>query len=84
VALVFAGLAIGGLLGWRWVFWADLVVLLLTLANSLLRVAGPVSSPLATSVTDTVLDVATAALIAWMIIAAIRYGPWAMRRPRAA
>jgi hypothetical protein len=81
LGLLFVGLAAAGLVGWRWVFWADLVVVTLTLIDSALIVAIPVARPQATTVTSAVLLLAALALLGWFVAAAFRYGPWAMRRP---
>jgi hypothetical protein len=88
VGLIFVGLAIGGLLGWRWVFWVDVAVLALSsigVVTNLLSLAGalPQSQPAASYVLSLVLSLAAVALLVWFLVAAVRYGPWAMRRPGA-
>jgi hypothetical protein len=81
LALLFVGLAAAGLIGWRWVFWVDAVVVALSLIDNALIVAIPVPRPQATVLTSAVLALASAALLLWLVAAAFRYGPWAMRRP---
>jgi hypothetical protein len=92
VTAVVAGaavLAFGACRGWRWAFWANLVVLLLgaaqilTNAVALTSPATQIQPPAAIAV-DLVLSLLAFGLLLWSIVAAARYGPWAMRRPRAA
>jgi len=79
-------LAIGSYLGWRWAFWVTLVWLafnavgVLTNLNSLAnpRVQAQPSAVIAGSL---LLSLIALALFVWMLVAAVRYGPWAMRKP---
>jgi MFS family permease len=92
VAAVVAGaavLAFGAYRGWRWAFWANLVVLLVGAAQLLtnaVALASPVTQiqPPAAIAVDLVLSLLAFGLLLWSIVAAARYGPWAMRRPGAA
>lgn len=89
VGAIFVALAIGGLLGWRWVFWVDVAVLALSsigVITSSLSLASvlPQSQPAASYGLSLVLSLAALALLVWFVVAAARYGPWAMRRPGAA
>jgi hypothetical protein len=80
--------AVGSYLGWRWIFWPDLVLLGFGAIGALLNL-GNFANPSATEVPvwgiaiSELLDVASAAIFAWMIVGLVRYGPWAMKRPGA-
>ena len=80
-------LAVGSLLRWRWAFWVALVWLALSsgigvatgpaaLASNVLQV-----QPKGSIAVGLVFGVAGLALLVWFIMAAARYGPWAMRKP---
>jgi hypothetical protein len=79
-------LAIGSYLGWRWAFWVTLVWLafnsvgVLTNLNSL---ASPrvQAQPAAVIAGSLLLSLIALALFVWMLVAAVRYGPWAMKKP---
>ncbi len=81
-----AVLALGSYRGWRWAFWADLVVLaigaiqVITNALALRAPATQILPPGAVAV-DLVLSLLALALLVWFVVAAVRFGPWAMRRP---
>lgn len=78
--------AVGSYLGWRWVFWAALVLYglngisaftnLTTLFN-----ASKSPVPVAGLVAGEIFSVLGLAMFVWMLVAVIRYGPWAMKRP---
>lgn len=78
--------AIGSYLGWRWMFWAALVLCGLgglgTFTN-ITTIADPSKSPvpLGGLIISEVFSVASLALFVWLLIGAIKYGPWAMRKP---
>jgi hypothetical protein len=78
--------ALGSYLGWRWMFWAALVLLALggigTVTN-LGNFAHPNTSPVPTwgLAVNEVFAVASLALFVWLLIGVIRFGPWAMKRP---
>lgn len=91
VAIVVVGavvLAAASYRGWRWAFWVDLVVLaigsiqVVTNAIALTSSTTSILPPAAIGV-DLVLSVMALALLVWFIVAAARFGPWAMRRPGA-
>lgn len=78
--------AVGSYLGWRWVFWAVLVLLglgglgTLTNLSSLLQPSkSPI--PIAGLVINELLSAASLAVFIWMFIGLIKFGPWAMRKP---
>lgn len=88
VAVIVAGsalLALGASRGWQWAFWANLVVLVpgalqaFTNAEALVSPATQTQPPAAIAV-DLVLSLLALALLVWFVLAAVRYGPWAMRR----
>ena len=89
VAAVVAGAAVltyGACRGWRWTFWVNLVVLavgavqLLTNALALTSPATQIQ-PAAAIAVELVLSLLALGLLVWSILAAARYGPWAMGRP---
>jgi hypothetical protein len=78
--------AVGSYLGWRWIFWAVLVLMALGGISAIFNLGtivrpGPTSPPVALSVVQEVLTLSAAAVFVWMLIGVIRYGPWAMKRP---
>jgi hypothetical protein len=78
--------AVGSYLGWRWVFWAVLVIFGLTAIGALLglvSLARVNASPLGAGglIISELLDLAGAAMFVWMIVGLIKYGPWAMKKP---
>lgn len=92
VVVIFAILelvaAAGSYLGWRWMFWAALVLFGLgglgafTDLPTLFR---PDTSPIplpAIAVSE-LLAIASLALFVWMLIGVIKFGPWAMKKPGA-
>jgi hypothetical protein len=82
LAVVMLVLAAGSLRGWRWVFWANLVVLALTSivgVPSALELATTLTLPAAGWI-SLLLALAALALLVWLIVASARFGPWAMRR----
>jgi hypothetical protein len=88
VSVLMLVLALGSVRGWRWTFWAVLVWLALTsvgvITNSV-ALASPTSvvEPPAAIVVGLLLSAAGLALLVWFIVAAARYGPWAVRRAAA-
>jgi hypothetical protein len=78
--------ALGSFLGWRWMFWVALVLNGLAAiggVTNLRTFANPNSSPVpiwGVSVGE-VFSLIGLGLFIWMLIAAIRFGPWAMKRP---
>jgi len=86
IAAVMLVLAVGSYLGWRWAFWVDLPLLALTsvgVVTNLFALQSPAtqSVPQGATILSFLLSVAALALLVWLIVAAVRYGPWAMRRP---
>jgi hypothetical protein len=82
-------LAAGSYRGWRWAFWAVLLWLVLyslQVLTNLVALANPQAQtmPQGATMASLVLAVAAFALLLWFVLAALRYGPWAMRRPGAA
>jgi hypothetical protein len=88
LALLMLALAVCSLRGWRWVFWVDLVLVAFgsigVIMNSLaLGSPSTQTLPPAAIAVGLLLSVAALALVVWLIVAAARYGPWAMKRPGA-
>ena len=85
--VVCAVLAVGAVLRWTWIFWVVLVLLGLgTLAlpfNLISAVAGSTYAanlyglPSWTTWLSVAIGIPNAALFVWMLVALIRYGPWA-------
>jgi hypothetical protein len=79
-------LAVGSFLGWRWVFWVALVWLALNsigvlsnlnaLANSQTQV-----EPVGVLAGSLLLSLVALGLFIWFVVALVRYGPWAMKKP---
>jgi hypothetical protein len=88
VVLAILGLvaALGSYLGWRWMFWAVLVLLGLGAIGAITNLSyfvKPQSSPMPTwaVAVDELFSLASAALFVWLLIGVIRFGPWAMKKP---
>jgi len=80
--------AVGSYFGWRWIFWAVLVLMALGGINALFTLAsiarpGTSGAPVTVAIGQEFLCLAAAGMFVWMLIGAIRYGPWAMKRPGA-
>lgn len=80
--------ALGSYLGWRWMFWVVLVVLALGAIGAVTNIgtfARPQSSPVPTwgVAISEVLSVVSLGLFIWLLIGAIKFGPWAMKKPGA-
>ena len=78
--------AVGSYLGWRWMFWAVLVLFAFDGLGALTNlgvVFQPTKSPfpIAPLLINEVLSVAGLAMFVWMLIGLIKFGPWAMRKP---
>lgn len=78
--------AIGSYLGWRWMFWAALVLFGLSgisAFTNLGTLANPSRSPVPTGglIASELFAVLSLAMFVWMLIAAFKYGPWAMKKP---
>jgi hypothetical protein len=79
--------AVGSYLGWRWMFWVLLVLFALDGLGALTNlavVAQPARSalPIVPLLINELFSLAALALFVWMLIGLIKFGPWAMRKPR--
>ena len=90
VTLVIAAIelvaALGSYLRWRWMFWVVLVLLGIGSIGAVTNIntfAHPQTSPVPTwgVAISELLAIGSLGLFLWMLIAAIRYGPWAMKKP---
>ena len=80
--------ALGSYLGWRWMFWCALVLFGLGGLSALGDIgtfAKPSTTPIPIGAVwgSVLLSLASLAMFVWMLIAAIRFGPWAMKKPGA-
>jgi hypothetical protein len=76
---------------WTWLFWVVIVLLALQVVGLPFQIANAfgafsaltpgLSLPPALTWISVVAGLAAAALAAWMVVAALTRGPWAMRRP---
>jgi len=78
--------AVGSYLRWRWIFWAVLVLMALGGLGAILNLAAlarrtATSPPIGVTIFQEILGIGAAAMFVWMLIGAIQYGPWAMKRP---
>lgn len=85
LGVVMLVLAFGSYRGWRWAFWAVLAWLALSaigVLTNLLALSSPAtqSQPPASIVVQFVFSLVALALAIWLILAAVRYGPWGMRK----
>jgi hypothetical protein len=85
-SLLYLVAALGSYLGWRWMFWAALVLYGLsgiTVFTNIGSFANPDRSPIPVTglIISELFAVLGLAMFVWMLIAAIRYGPWAMKKP---
>ncbi len=80
---------IGALARWTWMFYVVLVLLGLSTAGLPLNIIGavagstpinPFSLPVWISWLSVALGIPSTALFVWMLVAVVRYGPWAMTR----
>lgn len=88
IAVLAVVAAVGSFLGWRWMFWAALVLFAFGGIGALTNIAAltnPSSSayPVWVLAGNELISIASAAMFVWMLIAAIKYGPWAMKKPGA-
>ena len=80
--------AVGSYLGWRWMFWAALVLFGLGGLSALGDIGTlmkPSTSPvpIGAVVVSELLALASLGMFVWMLVGAIKFGPWAMRKPSA-
>ena len=80
--------ALGSYLGWRWIFWAALVLFgfgglgaLLNLPSLFKPSASPI--PLPGLLVSELLSIVSLGLFIWMLMGVIKFGPWAMKKPGA-
>jgi uncharacterized membrane protein len=79
--------AAGSYLGWRWMFWVALVLFglgglgALTNLPTLFR-ADTSPIPLPGILVSELLSILSLASFVWMLIGVIKFGPWAMKKPR--
>src|ERR1700694_5141637 len=80
--------AVGSYLGWRWIFWAALVLFgfgglgaLLNLPSLFKPSASPI--PLPGLLVSELLSIVSLGLFIWMLMGVIKFGPWAMKKPGA-
>lgn len=80
---------IGALKRWTWIYYVILVLLGLGAVSLPLSFAtifaapgtvNPVAMPAGITWAQTILGITAAALFIWMLVAAVRHGPWAMTR----
>ncbi|MDQ6790586.1 MAG: hypothetical protein M3075_08030 [Candidatus Dormibacteraeota bacterium] len=88
LAVVSLLLAVGSFLGWRWVFWVALVWLALNSVGVLsnlnaLANSGTQVEPAGVEVGSLLLSLVALGLFIWFVVALVRYGPWAMKKPGA-
>jgi hypothetical protein len=86
LAVISLLLAAGSFLGWRWAFWVTLVWLGLSavgVLSNLNAIAHAETQPLPVGVLvgSLILSLIALAIFIGCLVAAIRYGPWAMRKP---
>jgi hypothetical protein len=79
-------LAVGSFLGWRWVFWVALVWLALNSVGVLsnlnaLANSGTQVEPAGVVAGSLLLSLVALGLFIWFVVALVRFGPWAMKKP---
>jgi len=84
--LLYLFIAVGSYLRWRWMFWVALCAFGLGglgAFTNLASLARPSQSayPIAALVIDEIGGIISLGMFVWMLIAVIRRGPWAMRKP---
>ena len=87
-ALLYLVAALGSYVGWRWMFWAALVLYGLSgiaVFTNLGSIANPDRSPLpiAGLIISELFALLGLAMFVWMLVALIKFGPWAMKKPGA-
>ncbi len=78
--------ALGSYLGWRWMFWVALVLFgfgSIGAVTNLFSFSRPATTefPIWALGVSELFGIASAALFVWLLIAAVKFGPWAMKRP---
>lgn len=80
--------SVGSYLGWRWMFWAALILFgfgSLGALTNLGTFARPSTSPIpigAVAISE-LLSIVSLGLFVWMLVGVVKYGPWAMKKPGA-
>lgn len=85
-AVLEAVAAVGSYFGWRWIFWAALVLFGLSGLSAFTNLStlfNPSRSPIPVGglILSELFSLCGLAMFVWMLLGAIRYGPWAMKRP---
>jgi hypothetical protein len=85
-AVLYLVAALGSFLKWGWMFWGAFVLLCLGTIGTLINLRSFANSdqspiPVGGLIVGELIGVLGAAVFVWMLIALIRYGPWAMKRP---
>ena len=80
--------AVGSYLGWRWMFWAALILFGLGGLGALTNLPTlfkPDTSPipLPAVLVSELASILSLAMFVWMLIGVIKFGPWAMKKPGA-
>ena len=80
--------AVGSYLGWRWMFWAALILFGLGglgAFTNLPTLFKPDTSPipLPAVLVSELASILSLAMFVWMLIGVIKFGPWAMKKPGA-
>ena len=88
ITVIVLVLAFGSLRGWRWAFWVDLAALALIsigVITNVFALASPAvqTLPQGAIAFNLLFSVVALGMLVWLIVAAARFGPWAMRRPGA-
>jgi len=85
-SLLYLVAALGSYLGWRWMFWAALVLFGLSGISVFTNIgsfANPDRSPVPTAglIVSELFAVLGLSMFVWMLVAVIKFGPWAMKKP---
>ncbi|HVS48887.1 MAG TPA: hypothetical protein VHJ99_08300 [Candidatus Dormibacteraeota bacterium] len=80
--------AAGSYLGWRWIFWAALILFGLGGLGALTNIPTlfkPETSPipLPAVLVSELASILSLGMFVWMLIGVIKFGPWAMKKPGA-
>ena len=71
--------AAAAFLGWRWAFWVLLVVMGFFSLGAVIGIVTITRS--VEAAVGEVLSLLNIAIFVWMIVAVVKFGPWAMKRP---
>jgi hypothetical protein len=86
IVVLYLVAAVGSFLGWRWMFWAALVLFAFSgigTFTNLSSFAKPSASPVPVGflLVNELLSIAGLAMFVWMLAGVIKFGPWAMKKP---